>query len=444
VRSAQENKKSPPSSTRYFLLVAPNYLVRAAYSRLARRVCAGVIAARPFGAETTGRTLLPAAGCLLLTWCAAWPVSSVQAQDEVPAESVEFARIVTRARITRRFEIYNPRSASDLHAVKQMGFTQVMLDRAHLHAEASALGLDVVLANWWTRDHRWEQVQQGVALARAVDPKHLAAISMMDEPERYAPQTSFLHYRSLYERLRRQLDAELPAVRLEISHWGPLSNWTPETYERFVPLYRAADRMRLMPYPDLDERPLRDVYDMMLRSRNLMEMAGRVLPQVVILQTWALPNEPKLPTIDELRVMAYQAMLAGADALSFYNYDPDLWQQTPGFSQRFANLMRELNEFSNRFERSSVETTMSERGILRSVIADPDGDVSTVTVNTNRWAVEGLAGLAVVLHAPTTSPDVVGSARPSSSRDRQGGWRARPPSSGRQCRWRLRWLGRQR
>ena len=73
------------------------------------------------------------------------------------------------------------------------------------------------------------------------------------------------------------------------------------------------------------------------RSRQLMRLAGRELPQVVILQTWVLPEKPELPTIDELRVMSYQAMLAGADTVSFYNYDPQLWQRTTGFTEGFTD-----------------------------------------------------------------------------------------------------------
>jgi hypothetical protein len=151
-----------------------------------------------------------------------------------------------------------------------------------------------------------------------------------------------------------------------------------------------------MPYPDLYEGPLSEVYFQMQRSRHIMQLAGRNLPQVVILQTWALPNDTKLPTIEELRVMAYQAMLVGADTLSFYNYDPPLWQQTPGFTEGFAELMRELTRFSHTYRPAAVESEMGTDGILKATIDLPGQAPILVTVNTNREQIGDLAPLAVV------------------------------------------------
>ena len=164
-----------------------------------------------------------------------------------------------------------------------------------------------VLANWWTQETKAEEIELGLNWARQVERRRLSAISLMDEPERNSPDTPFSYYRDLYTNLRARLDREMPHVALEISHWGPLSSWTPEFYAAFAPLYQSADRIRLMPYPDLNEEPLSEVYYQMLRSRRLMKLTGRNLPQVVILQTWMLPENPKLPTMAELRVMAYLA-----------------------------------------------------------------------------------------------------------------------------------------
>ena len=159
-----------------------------------------------------------------------------------------------------------------------------------------------------------------------------------------------------------------------------------------------------MPYPDLYEGPLSEVYYYMIRSRRLMNMAGVELPQVVILQTWVLPENPKLPTIDELRVMSYQAILAGADTVSFYNYDPEQWSQTTGFAEGFADLMRELTDFSRRYRGATVEAKMSRSGILAATIRPDTSGPMSVVVNTNRTAVEGLAPLEVSLHGPTEPP----------------------------------------
>ncbi len=308
----------------------------------------------------------------------------------------QFREVKTTATITRRFEIYDPHSRRELQAVKEMGFTQVILDRPTLHADATELGLDVVLANWWTDETPPAEIESSIARATKVDPDRLVGISVMDEPQRNSPETPFDFYVNLYATLRTRLDRELPRVGLEISHWGPLASWDSLDYHLFVDLYRAADVMRIMPYPDLDEGDLADVYLMMQRSRALMEKADRDPRLLVILQAWTMPPKSELPTIDELRVMAYQAMLGGADTLSFYHYRPEEWAKTAGFEQRFTELMRELTHLSSQFADATIESSLGSTGILESVLLSSAGLTTTIRVNTNRTECEGLAPLAIV------------------------------------------------
>jgi hypothetical protein len=347
--------------------------------------------------------------CVLLAcWLMAAPVAAAT-QGDGEAENAATGSepdASAKGRITRHFEIYNPHSKEQLQAVKDMGFTQVILDRPNLHAEASEVGLDVVLANWWTLETEPEEIEKRIEYAKQVDRRRLLAVSMMDEPERHAPATPFSYYQALYQDLRAHFDEELPGVKLEISHWGPLRSWTASHYKYFVPLYQATDRIRIMPYPDLYESPLSEVFYQMVRSRKLMKLANRDLPQVVILQTWVLPDDPKLPTIDELRVMAYEAILSGADTVSFFSYDPQVWSQTPDFTEGFAGLMKELTAFSRQHQNATVESRMSSSGVLTATITPPDADPLSVRVNTNRTAVDGLPALAVVIPSPVSTPQV--------------------------------------
>jgi hypothetical protein len=313
-----------------------------------------------------------------------------------PRGNSEFIGKQTVGQITRRFEMYDPHSTEALKALKEMGFTQVMLDWPNLHRDATEIGLDVVMANWWTDKTRPEEIDRGIELARQVDPARLAGVSIMDEPERNSPETPFSFYVDLYERLRQRRDRELPGVRLEISHSGPYASWDQRYYDYFSVLYEAADVVRIMPFPDLNEGPLSDVYFMILRSRELMKIAGRELPQVVILQTWVLPPESKLPEMAELRVMAWQAMLAGAQTISFFDYNREVWSQTPGFHDQFAELMQELASVSNRLQGATIRSWMDAQGVLHAQVNWPTGHVESIVVNTNRTSVDNLAPLAVV------------------------------------------------
>lgn len=313
-----------------------------------------------------------------------------------PRGNSEFISKPTVARITSRFEMYDPHSREALQTLKDMGFTQVMLDWPNLHRDATEIGLDVVLANWWTDKTKPEEIERGIELAKQVDPARLAAISVMDEPELNSPETPFSFYVDLYGRLRQRLGRELPGVRLEISHAGPKARWDQRHYDYFASLYEAADVVRIMPFPDLSEGPLGDVYFMILRSRELMKIAGHEPPLVVILQTWVLPPESKLPEPAELRVMAWQAMLGGAQTLSFFDFNPEVWSQTPGFHDQFAALMQELTSASNRLRDTTIRSWMDAQGVLHAEARWPTGHVEFITINTNRTSVGNLAPLAVV------------------------------------------------
>ena len=324
------------------------------------------------------------------------------AEPDAPSETFqprgnsEFTGRQTVARITSGFEMYDPHSIEALQTLKDMGFTQVMLDWPNLHRDATEIGLDVVLANWWTDKTKPEEIDRGIELAKQVDLARLAGISVMDEPELNSPETPLSFYVDLYDQLRQRRDRELPGVRLEISHAGPRASWDQRYYDYFSALYEAADVVRIMPFPDLSEKPLSDVYFMILRSRELMKIAGRELPLVVILQTWVLPPESKLPEMAELRVMAWQAMLGGAETLSFFDYNPDVWSQTPGFHDQFAGLMQELTSVRDRLRDATIHSWMDAHGVLHAQAHWPTGHIEYITINTNRTSVGNLAPLAVV------------------------------------------------
>lgn len=322
-------------------------------------------------------------------------LSPLPRRAAIPLDDSAYVGVATTSTITQRFEIYNPHSMQELRAVKDMGFTQVILDFPNLHPAAAAIGLDVVSANWWTHETPAAEIDGALAVAKQIERSRLAGISMMDEPGRNSPETPADYYVELYNRLRPWLDRELPGVPLEISHWGPLASWSEIDYYLVAPLYKSADVMRIMPYPDLNEGPLSDVYFMMQRSRSLMANVDRDLPLLVILQAWTLPPKSELPTIAELRVMAYQAMLGGATTLSFYHYRPEEWARRPDFHDAFAELMKELTRLSRRCAGASIESTMTHTGILQAIVTWPSNETIRIRINTNRNAAEGLAGLAV-------------------------------------------------
>ena len=319
----------------------------------------------------------------------------------------DYVGIKVKTSVPQRFEMYDPHSRQALLDLKSMGFTQVILDWPELHSAAADAGLDVVLANWWTQETKPEEIEKGLERAREVAPQSLIGFSVMDEPGRNAPDTPFGFYIDLYAQLKPTFEEELSRTRLEISHWGPMASWDSRYYDYFSFLYEAADVMRIMPYPDLNEAPLDDVFFMIQRSRRMMKIAERELPLVVILQAWQLPPNGTLPEIAELRVMAWQAMLSGAETVSFFEYNLDIWNETPGFHEQFRQLMVELTGLSRRYRGHSVETEMREDGILHSTLTSPHGLVTRIEVNTRRFSAGGFQPLEIretTLRSPESCP----------------------------------------
>lgn len=344
----------------------------------------------------------PLSSLLLLYFCVVEPVAAQNAaepaiksgeayklsdQMELRRRSnAEYVDVAVTSQIPQRFEMYSPHSEQALRDLKSMGFTQVILDWPNLHSAATAAGLKVVLANWWIDKTKPEDIEKGIEQARAVAPSSLIGFSIMDEPGRNSPDTPFGFYIDIYEDLKPKFAAEFPGTQLEISHWGPMASWDQRYYDYFSFLYEAADVMRIMPYPDLHEAPLDDVFFMTQRSRKLMKIAGRKLPLVVILQTWVLPPQNKLPEINELRVMAWQAMLSGAETISFFDYNVEVWKKTPQFETAFRELMGELTAFSNLHKNDTVVTSMNTDGILTSTLSLPFGRQTKIQINTRRKA----------------------------------------------------------
>ena len=320
------------------------------------------------------------------------------------AANAPYVGVPIRTRVTQRFEMYSPRDEQGIRELKEMGFTQVMLDRPNLHQAATDVGLPFVLAHWWNQETKPEEITAAVERAKSVDPSLLIGFSIMDEPERNAPDTPFGYYIDVYEKLRPEFQKELAGTRLEISHWGPLAEWTDQHYEYFSFLYEAADVMRIMPYPDLGEGPLDDVFFMMRRTQRPMELAGRNLPLVVILQTWILPPKNQLPEIAELRVMTYQAILSGAETVSFFDHNPEVWRQKEGFESGFRDLMQGATEFARRYKDWHVETVINADSVLTSILTSPSGQRHRVTINTQRTAVQNLAALEILVESLESSP----------------------------------------
>lgn len=309
------------------------------------------------------------------------------------------------AGVTQHFEIYGAKTAQDLTTLRDWGIDQVILDDSALLRAADDLGLRLIQANWFDRDTDPERVRRRAEEAQAL--RGLISINLMDEPifngaDRHPP--------AYYRDLRAKLDAWGYATPLSLTEHGPKDRWNDAEKRLFTEYFPAVDALRIDPYPVLTAKPLSQVWEWVKEARRLM--GDRILPVTVILQTWADGVDdrgvPMLPTIAELRVMAYLAMLAEVDALSFFDFNASVWDQVPGFTSGFAALVGELRTFATATRGYDVAAELGADGVLRATLTSASGAQIQVSVNSTREQRGDLAPLEIRIQNVVVTGAVIG------------------------------------
>jgi hypothetical protein len=291
--------------------------------------------------------------------------------SDAPSESTPTEVCSTLA---RRFEIYGAASLYDLELLRSMGFDQVILDNHGFADAAEALGFSVVLANWWDRQTTLGEILP--VLRQAMGLSRLVSVNMMDEPIRCGLKT---HGPEVYLRLRREILETGFERPLSLTLHGPKPDWPTPWLRVFMDYLGAIDILRIDPYAFCNGDPSRLVGDWINLARQFMATAGRDLPLTVVIEAW--DGGKGLPPIDEIRAMAYMALLSMADTLSFFSYDPATWSKQPGFIDKFAALIRELEGLAGEFAGAEVRSILGADDLFQAEI-DQDGDFTCITVNT--------------------------------------------------------------
>ncbi len=263
---------------------------------------------------------------------------------------------------------------ADLSTLQQMGFNRVILDRLNLAEPADAMGLEVVLACFWDRATTWSEV--AFVLQVAASLSRPPSINMMDEPNDNGLDS---HAPDVYRRLRRLIREAGSDVSLSLTIYGPKPGWPPSWSWMFLDYLDAIDLLRIDPYPYVAQKPLDLVSEWIERSATLSRHVGRDLPLTVVLQTWS--DGRGLPPIAAIRVMAYVALLSGVQALSFFDYNPVVWNAEPGFTDGFAALMQELTTLAQEFAGARVVGLLGGDGFFQAE-AERAGEFTQFTINT--------------------------------------------------------------
>lgn len=280
--------------------------------------------------------------------------------------------------VTKNFELYGIRESGQVQVAKDMGFTQVILDHHALATEAASLGLSSTLANWWGVDTSWEVVEHTIQDASTLPA--VVAVNMVDEPMYNGELFYPLHY---YQDLQPKIKAVAPDIKLSLTEYGPQLEWSPtklDTYKKFLSL---VDIIRLDVYPIAGKRELRTVFDWLHLCREMMLEINHVIPVTVILQAWNSGDEGEIemPSVPQMRVMAFLAFFGGADTISFFEYNIREWNKIPGFQQGLTELVAELKDLSVHYRDWSIDSRMSLDGVLTAT-ATNGSQSELITINT--------------------------------------------------------------
>ena len=257
-------------------------------------------------------------------------------------KTLVFLALLTSPANAWQLEIYGAKTPGQLELLNLWGFDQVIIEDNALFLPAQDLGMGAVHANWWHKDHPMTYIVQNATLA-SLRP-NLVSINMMDEPIYNDPVK---HPPEFYQRVRRHLRQNGIRSPLSLTIYGPKPEWDGDQIDLFRGYLEAIDILRIDPYPVAGSRALRTVYDWSKAAQNFINDSGRHIKLTVILQAWADGDDPdtglpKLPSVAQLRNMAYQAFFSGAQTVSFYSFDPSVWERYPGFLDGMRQVAAEL------------------------------------------------------------------------------------------------------
>jgi hypothetical protein len=317
----------------------------------------------------------------------------------------------------KKYDADTPDAISQrLQLLKQWGVGQVVVETMDVAQTADSLALKVVLANWWGVSTPDSEVAGAAQAAASI--KNLTDVKMDDEPiywesvaeanaaaagQPFVPQYTPARFQQVRDLFIKNWPAGgPPRPSLSISFYGPEDEWTPDQQKYFVGCLPAVDMLRLNMYPYDDPNELRQIWDWIWSGRRYQQQAGVNVPIITTLQAWSFRKDQNgqfmMPSAAELRVMGYQALLAGCQAVSFYQFEPDTWANVPNlvlpspikttpkvlcsFTDSMAALIAELASVAAALAGATVDACMSPEGLLRAHIVNATEDW-IVNVNTS-------------------------------------------------------------
>lgn len=225
-------------------------------------------------------------------------------------------------------ELYTLRRPEDFRIAAFLGFNAVIEQGPEVFTQAAEVDFWVTEASWYAEGFQASAAieEAGIGLRQPA----LISYNLNDEPD----LRTHIHGPAVLGRAAALLREHDPAARTSVTlaGWGPARAHWPAFAE-------TVDILRVDPYPLIANKPLAHV-------RELVEAAREVAPGkpvVSILQAWSWPGGP-WPDADQTRHMVYQSLIAGANGISFFDWNDAHWSAQPDFWKELFLINQELQE----------------------------------------------------------------------------------------------------
>jgi len=263
---------------------------------------------------------------------------------------VDSGRIIINGRPRFPIEVYSLTSAKDTAKASDMGFNATINEFPAIIQGAHRRGMMITIPDWFEDTLNLDRLDVRIERYRRLPG--IWAWNVGDEPDLRPNKTPPELVGRAARYIRSVMRDSLISVTLSGAR-GSVFLWPDYIHD--------VDVIRVTPYPLLERRDARLVYERLRMARKI----GGHRAVIAVLDQWAMPGKP-YPTIEQFKRCLYAALAADTSGLSVYQYEAERWKSTPGLINTMKQLLGEADRVGSVMVRAK-ERIVSRVGDIRRI-----------------------------------------------------------------------------
>lgn len=228
-------------------------------------------------------------------------------------------------------ELYDLKDSVDFSHAQLLGFNATIGHHHDLPALTDCFDFYLTDAHWVQGT---KQINHLIDKAENMpDHGRLVSHNLNDEPDLRRHSISPVTLKEAAEKLK----VKFPDRKTSITLSGI------EDTKKYWPEYNdALDIVRVDPYPVIEELPLNFVDTLITAAKD---MTSHQKPVITILQAWTAPRlAGPFPQWIEIQHMAYRSLIRGTNGISYFSWDPYLWNYHQNYAGQVLNLNHNIEQ----------------------------------------------------------------------------------------------------